>query len=64
LILAEQGPDAAILSDPTVIGSDPDNAKTGRQRGGSRTRDWYSFAGIMISFKLGQQNPCAAYNHF
>jgi hypothetical protein len=64
LIMAEQGEAAATLSDPTIDGTDPSFAKPGRQRGGSRTRDWYSFSGIMISFKLGQQNPCAAYNHF
>lgn len=43
--------------------SDP-ISNIGRQRGNPRTKDWYSFAGVTLSFKLKeQQKRCASYNY-
>lgn len=37
-------------------------SKTGSQRGNPRTKDWYSFAGVTLSFQLKERNkPCASY---
>jgi hypothetical protein len=50
------GAAAGALSDPS-IGTDPNYSNVGRQRGNASTDDWYSFAGIIISFKLNQKVP-------
>jgi len=56
LIAAARGTTAATMSDKS-IGTDPNYTNTGRQRGNSTTKDWYSFAGIVLSFKLKQKVP-------
>ncbi|MBI3502330.1 MAG: hypothetical protein HY063_11100 [Bacteroidetes bacterium] len=57
LLEEEKGPVAAALSDKSLkkeAGRD-----TGRQRGDSFTKDWYSFAGIILTFKLrGDEGHC------
>lgn len=61
IILAEQGPEAAALSDrsTSVLAELPN---TGRQRGNSKNNDWYSFAGITLTVKLpGKHIPCFSY---
>ncbi len=45
---------AAYLSDPSK-GTDPNYGNVGRQRGNATTKDWYVFAGIIISFELKQK---------
>jgi len=45
------GENAAYLSDPSK-GTDPNYTNVGKQRGNSTNKDWYSFAGIVLSFKL------------
>ncbi|MGQ0827819.1 MAG: type IX secretion system protein PorG [Bacteroidota bacterium] len=55
-IAAARGTTAAAMSDKS-IGNDPNYSNTGRQRGNSTTKDWYSFAGIVLSFKLKQKVP-------
>ena len=53
----EYGDIAAQLADPTA-----DHA-TGAQRGDKNTFDWYSFAGVTVSIKLGRErNECPAYS--
>jgi hypothetical protein len=55
------GPGAAYFSDPS-IGTDH-SQNIGKQRGDSSTKDWYSFAGIMITFKLrAKESKCSSYN--
>lgn len=50
-IAAKRGPAAAALSDPS-IGNDPNYSNVGRQRGNPSTKDWYSFAGIVLTVKF------------
>lgn len=57
LILSEKGWVAAELSDKSITQEGGSNA--GRQRGNSFTKDWYSFAGILITYKLNnKENEC------
>jgi hypothetical protein len=60
-VSAENGPDAGALSDRSV---DP-GTNTDRQRGNSKTNDWFSFAGLSLTFNIkGKQSQCPAYpNH-
>lgn len=53
VISTEKGQIAAGLSDPS-LSFDPEDSLSniGRQRGNSKNNDWYSFAGVMITFKL------------
>ena len=50
LLASEKGPIAAGLSDKSLVKEGGSNV--GRQRGNSYTKDWYSFAGVIIIFKL------------
>lgn len=60
VVAAENGPDAALLSDRSA---DP-GTNTGRQRGNSKTTDWFSFAGLSLTFKIkGKEGTCPAYKH-
>lgn len=57
LLASEKGIVAAKLSDRSFTQEGGSNA--GRQRGNSFTNDWYSFAGIMITFKMkNKENEC------
>lgn len=57
LLAAEKGPVAAGLADKSITQEGGSNA--GRQRGNSYTRDWYAFAGVMITFRLNSaENVC------
>ncbi len=56
ILAATHGVASAKLSDPS-IGTDPNYSNVGRQRGNASNDDWYSFAGIVISFKLSQKVP-------
>ena len=60
ILVAAHGPAAAFFSDPSVGTNHTQNI--GKQRGDSSTKDWYSFAGIMITFKLRAKVPkCNSY---
>jgi hypothetical protein len=52
VLAAENGPLAAELSNRSLDGS-----RYGR-RGNPTTRDWYTFTGLMITYKLGQPKSC------
>jgi hypothetical protein len=55
-LLAElRSPLAAALADRSEI-----KHVAGAGRGNPRTKDWYSFAGVSMSFKLGNRNVCKA----
>jgi hypothetical protein len=56
LLSAAKGPVAAALSDKSLVKEGGSNA--GRQRGNSFTNDWYSFAGVIITFKLTSDEKC------
>lgn len=54
VIAAKRGPTAAMLSDPS-IGTDPNYSNVGRQRGNPNTKDWYSFAGIVLTVRFKEK---------
>jgi hypothetical protein len=58
LLASERGPVAAALSDRSLVKEGGNN--TGRQRGNAYTKDWYSFAGIIFTFKLKKDEECDA----
>jgi hypothetical protein len=50
---------AAQMSDRSLGASGLNN---GRQRGNSKNKDWYSFAGLMLTYKIGPKvDKCPAY---
>lgn len=62
VLAAARGAQAALLSDPS-IGVDPNYSNVGRQRGNPTTKDWYSFAGIVLSIKLkAKRETCPAFS--
>lgn len=57
-------PDATALNDPMAItlsdrslNKDPNISNIGRQRGDSKSTDWYSFTGIILSITLPEKEP-------
>lgn len=59
-IAAENGPAAAALSDRSVDAG----TNEGRQRGNSTNKDWFSFAGLSLTFTIpSKQSVCPAYPH-
>ncbi len=57
-LAAENGANAAALADRST---DP-GSNVGRQRGNSKTNDWFSFAGLGITFNIkGKDKSCPAY---
>ena len=57
LILSEKGAVAAALSDKSYTQAGGSN--TGRQRGNAFTKDWYAFAGVIITFRMkGKEGQC------
>ncbi len=62
ILAAAHGTTAALLSDKS-IGTDPAYTNVGRQRGNPTTKDWYSFAGFVLTFKLkAKRVPCPGIN--
>ena len=62
---AEHGDIAAIMSNLSLPAEPGENTNiTGSQRGNSGTKDWYSFAGVFITFKFktSGNKPCPAYS--
>lgn len=61
ILSAEHGSIAAILADRSL--NDSQNTNVGKQRGNSNTKDWYSFAGAYIVFKMNAKSKsCPAYS--
>ena len=59
VLSSEKGPISAALADRSTNGVD----HTGLQRGNSKNKDWYAFAGIFITFRLKfSHQSCPAYN--
>lgn len=62
-LAATRGTQAAALSDQSK-GTDPGSSNVGRQRGNPTTKDWYSFAGIVLSIKLKEKREtCPAFTN-
>ncbi len=65
---AEKGQIAAALADRTPELIDPDTNlpripnEDGMSRGNSETTDWYSFAGLTITFKLGYKSKPSCFD--
>lgn len=60
VLFATNGFLSADLADRSL--TNPGPANTARQRGNATTRDWYSFAGLTITYKIEPRKPeCAAY---
>jgi hypothetical protein len=60
ILFANKGLDAALFADRSIV--NPGDSNKNRQRGNSTTNDWYSFAGITLSYKLSSgKSQCAAY---
>jgi hypothetical protein len=60
LLASGRGDAAAALSDRSSV-----LHKAGTQRGNSKTKDWYSFAGAYITFKIGNDShKCEIRNHY
>lgn len=57
LLGSEKGPVAVALADKSLTQEGGSN--TGRQRGNPFTKDWYAFAGVIITFKMkGNEGAC------
>jgi hypothetical protein len=60
--LAANGPLAATMANRS-LGTDPTGSMVGSERGNGGKDDWYSFAGVMLSFQFKQkEKPCYSYN--
>ena len=58
ILSTTRGSNAEALSDRST-NNPPGSINTGRQRGNSKNKDWYSFVGVAITFKLKEQEtPC------
>ena len=53
LLASEKGAVAAELADKSFTQEGGSN--TGRQRGNSFTKDWYAFAGVIITFRMNDK---------
>jgi hypothetical protein len=62
ILAAENTYVAQVLADRSLrVDGEPVN-NTGLQRGNSKTKDWYSFAGLFVQFRIKQKNGlCDAY---
>jgi hypothetical protein len=60
VLFATNGELTALLADRSLV--NPGKINTGRQRGNATNNDWYSFAGLTITYKIVPAKPeCAAY---
>ena len=61
-ILTEQSPLSASIADKSKYPEGVNVDNTGRQRGNSQNKDWYSFTGLVLSFAFSKPPPkCYAY---
>lgn len=58
IMMAEAGATATALSDRSIVSPNQFGNTSGYQRGNSKNRDWYSFAGIMIVYAIKKPSPC------
>ncbi len=63
VLSAEKGTIACALADRTIQEDGVPVNNTGLQRGNSQNKDWYSFAGLIITYRIKKKNgPCPAYD--
>jgi len=63
ILYSEVSVESAMLSDKSISHNEFGENHTGLQRGSENTKDWYSFAGIFVTFKINPKNkPCPAYS--
>lgn len=61
VLAAEKTDMAAILADRTLYEPDEIHSSVGLQRGNSKTKDWYCFTGIFITYRIRTKTHCPAY---
>lgn len=62
VLAAENGEMAALLADRTIYEEGETVNNTGLQRGNSKNKDWYSFAGLFVQFRIKPRSGlCPAY---
>lgn len=54
LLEEENGPLAQVLADRSLAPLGPDGTNAGMQRGETNREDWYMFAGVMLTVKIGK----------
>lgn len=54
LLTEENGPLSALMADRSLVPLGPDGTNTNYQRGENNREDWYIFAGVMLTYKIGQ----------
>ena len=60
VLYAHKGLNSALFADRSIV--NPGDSNINRQRGNSTTNDWYSFAGVTLTYKLSTgKSVCAAY---
>jgi hypothetical protein len=61
ILFANNGLESALFADRSI--NNPGNSNINRQRGNPTTNDWYSFAGVTLTYKLSTvKSACPAYN--
>jgi len=58
LLYKEKGQTTAELSNPNFERDNSATSRKGFQRGDSKGKDWYSFAGIVMTLRMGHLNVC------
>jgi hypothetical protein len=65
VLLRERGPEAAALSDRSlnlIVDEDENYSNFNRQRGNSRTKDWFSFVGVTLVWRIDDnRGRCPSY---
>jgi hypothetical protein len=62
VLAAENTATAAALADRTIVNAGETVSNTGLQRGNSKTKDWYSFAGLFVQLRIKPRHSlCPAY---
>jgi len=59
ILATENSPLSAILADRSTLENKKNHANM--QRGNSKNKDWYSFYGIIFTYKINKTNMCASY---
>ena len=58
ILAAESNALTVALADRSFQQELPDGTNTGTNRGNEFTKDWYAYAGLNVSFKLGKADSC------
>jgi len=58
LLAFENGPLAAALADPSVLGQLDEYPNASRARGDANTRDWYQYTGLSVTYIISRFSDC------